>query len=93
MARALMVDIERLARHLGRRLLTLDTRTGDRVEYLSVSLGMVEEMIPRGSSGVLRFLVTAPAGAIGPVRQVIAAEITLNGRPFGPAAEGIVTVG
>jgi len=51
---------------------------------------LVEETIPRGGRGVLRFQVTAPAG---PVRQVIAADITLNGRPFGPAAEGIVTVG
>ncbi len=37
--RALMADIERRARHLGRSLLTLDTRTGDRAEHLYASLG------------------------------------------------------
>jgi len=38
-ARALMLDIEHQARHLGRSLLTLDTRTGDGAEYLYASLG------------------------------------------------------
>ena len=38
-ARALMIDLERIARHLGRSLLTLDTRTGDRAEHLYASLG------------------------------------------------------
>ena len=38
-ARALMAELERLARQLGRTLLTLDTRTGDRAEPLYASLG------------------------------------------------------
>jgi ribosomal protein S18 acetylase RimI-like enzyme len=38
-ARALMVELERLASHLGRSLLTLDTRTGDHAEPLYASLG------------------------------------------------------
>lgn len=38
-ARALMGEIECLARRLDRRLLTLDTRTGDRAEHLYTSLG------------------------------------------------------
>ena len=38
-ARALMCEVERLARQLGRSLLTLDTRTGDSAERLYSSLG------------------------------------------------------
>ena len=38
-ARALMAELERLARQLGRRLITLDTRTGDKAEPLYTSLG------------------------------------------------------
>lgn len=38
-AKALMVELERRARDLGRSLLTLDTRTGDQVEPLYASLG------------------------------------------------------
>lgn len=38
-ARALMAELERHARGLGRSLLTLDTRTGDRAEPLYSSLG------------------------------------------------------
>ncbi len=38
-ARALMGEVERLARQLGRSLLTLDTRTGDTAERLYSSLG------------------------------------------------------
>jgi len=38
-ARALMAELERLAGGLGRRLLTLDTRTGDSAEPLYASLG------------------------------------------------------
>lgn len=38
-ARALMTELERLARRLGRSLLTLDTRTGDKAEPLYASLG------------------------------------------------------
>jgi len=38
-ARALMADIERRARHLGQSLLTLDTRTGDGAERLYATLG------------------------------------------------------
>jgi ribosomal protein S18 acetylase RimI-like enzyme len=38
-ARALIAEVERVARQLGRRLLTLDTRTGDRAEPLYTSLG------------------------------------------------------
>jgi hypothetical protein len=34
-----MADIENRARHLGRSLLTLDTRTGDGAEHLYASLG------------------------------------------------------
>lgn len=40
-ARELMAELERHARRLGRSLLTLDTRTGDRAEPLYVSLGYV----------------------------------------------------
>ncbi len=52
-----------------------------------------EVTIPRGGQGTLPFLLTAPAGSLGPKRHVIAAEVTLNGRPFGPVAEGILLVG
>lgn len=38
-ARALMAEVERLARELGRSLLTLDTRSGDAAEPLYASLG------------------------------------------------------
>ncbi len=38
-ARALMADLERIARQRGRSLLTLDTRTGDTAEPLYASLG------------------------------------------------------
>ncbi len=38
-ARALMADLERLARAMGRSLITLDTRTGDAAEPLYASLG------------------------------------------------------
>lgn len=38
-ARALMAELERLARQLGRGLITLDTRTGDKAEPLYTSLG------------------------------------------------------
>ncbi|MFL9873091.1 GNAT family N-acetyltransferase [Paraburkholderia megapolitana] len=38
-ARALMAELERSARELGRSLLTLDTRTGDQAEPLYASLG------------------------------------------------------
>jgi ribosomal protein S18 acetylase RimI-like enzyme len=39
LARALMAELEDLARRLGRTLLTLDTRTGDSAEPLYASLG------------------------------------------------------
>jgi ribosomal protein S18 acetylase RimI-like enzyme len=39
LARALMAELEAHARMLGRSLLTLDTRTGDRAEPLYASLG------------------------------------------------------
>jgi ribosomal protein S18 acetylase RimI-like enzyme len=39
MAKALMVELERLARQRGRSLLTLDTRTGDTAEPLYAALG------------------------------------------------------
>jgi ribosomal protein S18 acetylase RimI-like enzyme len=39
LARALMAELEAHARRLGRSLLTLDTRTGDRAEPLYASLG------------------------------------------------------
>src|SRR5262245_5584124 len=46
-ARALMVEIERIARRLGRSLLTLDTRTGDSGEPLYASMGYaVSGIIP-----------------------------------------------
>jgi hypothetical protein len=38
-ARALMAELERLASQLGRSLITLDTRTGDKAEPLYASLG------------------------------------------------------
>jgi ribosomal protein S18 acetylase RimI-like enzyme len=38
-ARLLMAELEELARRMGRRLITLDTRTGDRAEPLYASLG------------------------------------------------------
>jgi ribosomal protein S18 acetylase RimI-like enzyme len=38
-AKALMVELERLASQLGRSLITLDTRTGDKAEPLYASLG------------------------------------------------------
>lgn len=38
-ARALMAELERLASRLGRSLITLDTRTGDKAEPLYASLG------------------------------------------------------
>lgn len=40
-ARALMADIEAIATARGRRLITLDTRTGDKAEPLYASLGYV----------------------------------------------------
>lgn len=40
-ARALMVEIEKIAASRGRSLITLDTRTGDKAEPLYVSLGYV----------------------------------------------------
>jgi ribosomal protein S18 acetylase RimI-like enzyme len=46
-ARALMVEIELVARRLGRSLLTLDTRTGDSAEPLYASIGYaVSGIIP-----------------------------------------------
>jgi GNAT superfamily N-acetyltransferase len=46
-ARALMVEIEKIARSLGRTLLTLDTRTGDSAEPLYASMGYaVSGVIP-----------------------------------------------
>jgi hypothetical protein len=46
-ARALMGEIERRARNLGRSLLTLDTRTGDKAEPLYTALGFtVAGIIP-----------------------------------------------
>ncbi len=46
-AKALMADLERRARDLGRSLLTLDTRTGDQAEPLYVSLGyQISGVIP-----------------------------------------------
>jgi ribosomal protein S18 acetylase RimI-like enzyme len=46
-ARALMAEIERQARLLGRSLLTLDTRTGDSAEPLYASMGYaVSGIIP-----------------------------------------------
>ncbi len=39
LARALMAEVERRARGLGRSLITLDTRTGDKAEPLYASLG------------------------------------------------------
>ena len=42
-----MIEIERIARRLGRSLLTLDTRTGDSAEPLYVSMGYaVSGVIP-----------------------------------------------
>jgi ribosomal protein S18 acetylase RimI-like enzyme len=38
-AKALMAELERLANQLGRSLITLDTRTGDKAEPLYTSLG------------------------------------------------------
>ncbi|MBA8876922.1 GNAT family N-acetyltransferase [Phyllobacterium myrsinacearum] len=38
-ARALMVELENIAFHLGRGLITLDTRTGDKAEPLYTALG------------------------------------------------------
>jgi glyoxylase-like metal-dependent hydrolase (beta-lactamase superfamily II) len=52
-----------------------------------------EVTIPRGGNGTLPFLVTAPVAALGPECHVIAADVTLNGRAFGPVAEGILLVG
>jgi glyoxylase-like metal-dependent hydrolase (beta-lactamase superfamily II) len=52
-----------------------------------------EVTIPRGGHATLPFLVIAPATSLGAERHVIAAEVTLNGRPFGPVAEGILLVG
>src|SRR5262245_6016535 len=46
-ARALMMEIEKIARRLGRSLLTLDTRTGDSAEPLYASMGYaVSGVIP-----------------------------------------------
>jgi glyoxylase-like metal-dependent hydrolase (beta-lactamase superfamily II) len=45
-----------------------------------------------GASGELRFQVTAPAAAEAGPRQVVAAEVTLDGRRFGPVAEGLIRV-
>ncbi len=48
LAKMLMVELERLARAKGRRLLTLDTRTGDAAEPLYASLGyQVAGIIPQ----------------------------------------------
>ncbi len=52
-----------------------------------------EVTIPRGGQGALPFLVTALPASRGAERHIIAAEVTLNGRPFGPVAEGILLVG
>lgn len=50
LARALMLAAETEARHLGRILLTLDTRHGDRAERLYVSLGYrLVGIVPRYS--------------------------------------------
>ncbi|HEY7609369.1 MAG TPA: GNAT family N-acetyltransferase [Alphaproteobacteria bacterium] len=49
-ARALMVELERLARRLGRSLITLDTRTGDYAEKLYASLGYEAAGIIQGYS-------------------------------------------
>ena len=38
-ARALMIEVEKIAAEMGRRLITLDTRTGDTAEVLYRSLG------------------------------------------------------
>ena len=54
-ARALMLELERLAGELGRRLLTLDTRTGDHAEPLYASLGY-------RTSGVIPGYARAPVG-------------------------------
>ena len=40
-ARAMLVEIERQAKALGRSLITLDTRTGDKAEPLYASLGYI----------------------------------------------------
>jgi GNAT superfamily N-acetyltransferase len=52
-ARALMAEIEEVARQEGRTLLTLDTRTGDAAEPLYLSMGYVlVGVIPRFSRDV-----------------------------------------
>src|SRR5690242_9151813 len=53
--RALMGELERLARQLGRSLLTLDTRTGDTAERLYASLGYE-------TAGVIPCYARAPDG-------------------------------
>lgn len=54
-ARALMAELELLARQLGRSLLTLDTRTGDTAERLYTSLGYQ-------TTGVIPCYARAPEG-------------------------------
>jgi glyoxylase-like metal-dependent hydrolase (beta-lactamase superfamily II) len=49
------------------------------------------ELAP-GGSGALRFAVTAPPYAKPGARHLITADVALDGRPFGPVAEGIVRV-
>jgi ribosomal protein S18 acetylase RimI-like enzyme len=47
-ARAMLVELERQAKALGRSLITLDTRTGDKAEPLYASLGYITVgVIPR----------------------------------------------
>lgn len=62
LARALMTEVERLAREAGRTLLTLDTRTGDPAQRLYEGLGFqVAGMIPgyaRDPSGAARYDAT-----------------------------------
>ncbi len=52
-----------------------------------------EVTIARSGRAALPFLVTAPPRAEGEERHMIAAEITLNGRSYGPVAEGIAVLG
>ncbi|HEY3080100.1 MAG TPA: MBL fold metallo-hydrolase [Chloroflexota bacterium] len=48
--------------------------------------------IAPGSTGALRFRITAPPYAKPGARHVISAEVSLGERRFGPVAEGIVRV-
>ncbi|MGH2344769.1 MAG: MBL fold metallo-hydrolase, partial [Chloroflexota bacterium] len=52
-----------------------------------------EITIARSGRAALPFLVTAPPRTNSGERHTIAAEITLNGRSFGPVAEGIAMLG